>query len=124
MSAGNAAARDALIRHACERLRRLTGQILRESSPGVGGFEETDDMLQNAQLRLLQTLQALPPDSVAGFFTLATRAIRRELLDLKRHYFGPQRPGKHQAPANDAGHQTGTPPPTSAARPRHTNRAI
>ena len=32
------------------------------------------------------------PDSVAGFFRLAAQAVRRELLDMARHYAGPLSP--------------------------------
>jgi len=57
--------------------------------------------LQNALIRLLRALEEVHPDSVRGFFALTTEQIRRELIDLARHYFGPRGPGaKH---ASDGG---------------------
>jgi RNA polymerase sigma factor (sigma-70 family) len=57
--------------------------------PGVRQYEQTADVLQNATLRLLRALQAERPGSVREFFALAGTQLRRELLDLKAHYFGP-----------------------------------
>src|SRR5262249_18562388 len=49
-------------------------------------YEDTDDVLQNALLRLLRALRDTPPESVPQFFRLAALQIRRELLDLARRY--------------------------------------
>src|SRR5262249_22666202 len=89
LRAGDPAARDRLIGHACARLRRLTRPMLR-GSRRLRGYEETDDVLHNAVLRLLPPLQAPPPATAADFFRLAAQQVRRELLDLSRHYFGPE----------------------------------
>src|SRR5262249_55180455 len=59
-------------------------------------YEETADVLQNATLRLLRALEAVRPTSVAEFFRLAGRQIRRELIDLSRHHFGPLGAGAHE----------------------------
>lgn len=93
---GDTSARSELVGRACERLRRLTQKMLSDF-PRVGRWEEADDVLQNASLRLLRTLQAVPPSSVAGFFTLAAREIRRELIDLSRHHLGPEGIGGNHA---------------------------
>jgi hypothetical protein len=54
--------------------------------PGVHRWEETDDVLQNAQLRLNRALGAAQPPTVAELFRLAAAQVRRELIDLARHY--------------------------------------
>ena len=41
-------------------------------------------------IRLLRALEATRPASLADFFGLAALQIRRELLDLARHHFGPE----------------------------------
>ena len=51
LRAGDASARDELLTMACERLRRLARKMLR-GYPGVRRWEQTDDVLQNATLRL------------------------------------------------------------------------
>ena len=48
-------------------------------------------------MRLLRALEQVRPDSTREFFGLAATQMRRELLDLARHFFGPQGPGAHQA---------------------------
>jgi RNA polymerase sigma-70 factor (ECF subfamily) len=88
LRAGDAAARNALLEHAGERLRRLTRKMLSDF-PRVGRWEDADDILQNAALRLWRSLQEVTPPTVRDFYRLAALHIRRELLDLARHYYGP-----------------------------------
>src|SRR5262249_42829941 len=52
-------------------------------------------VLQNALLRLCRALQSVEPADVREFYALATTQIRRELLDLARHYSGPENPAAH-----------------------------
>jgi RNA polymerase sigma factor (sigma-70 family) len=96
MRAGDPAARDELLHHAYERLQRLTRKMLK-GYPGVKRWAQTDDVLQNALLRLLRALQEVSPATVREFFALTTEQIRRELLDLARHYYGPQGLGTKHA---------------------------
>jgi RNA polymerase sigma-70 factor (ECF subfamily) len=96
MNTGEAAARDELIRHAYERLRRLTRTMVQDFSR-VRRWEEPDDVLHEALLRLLKALQAVPLNSSREFFRLAATQIRRELLDLVRHYYGPLGLGTNHA---------------------------
>src|SRR5438128_1367023 len=92
---GDDQARCQLVSHACERLRRLTSRMLK-GYPGVGRWEQTDDVLQNALLRLWRAMEAIQPESVRHFYNLAALQIRRELIDLAHHHLGPQGQGaKH-----------------------------
>ena len=90
--AGDASARDELIRGFQGRLellaRKMTGRDRR-----VARWVAAEDVLQNALLRLLRALETVRPDSTKAFFGLAAEQMRRELLDLARHYFGPQGEG-------------------------------
>ena len=56
------------------------------SFPNVGRWVDADDVLQNALLRLFHTLQTTTPESMRHFVNLAALQIRRELLDLARHF--------------------------------------
>jgi RNA polymerase sigma-70 factor (ECF subfamily) len=89
LQAGDLSARDSLLGAAGERLRKLAHRML-QTYPRVHRWEETDDVLQNAMLRLYRTLKDVPPASVADFLRLAALNIRRELLDLCKRYCGPQ----------------------------------
>jgi RNA polymerase sigma-70 factor (ECF subfamily) len=98
---GHLPAYDELVRQAAERLLKLTRKMLR-NYPHLRRWEQTDDVFQNAVIRLHRSLSEVKPDTVQKFFGLATTQIRRSLIDLARHHFGPEGIGaKH---ASDAGH--------------------
>jgi RNA polymerase sigma-70 factor (ECF subfamily) len=96
MRAGDSAARDELLRHVSGRLQRLTRQMLR-GHPAVRRWVESGDVLQGALMRLLRALKDVQPSSARDFFALAAQQIRRELIDLARHYYGPQGLGANHA---------------------------
>jgi RNA polymerase sigma-70 factor (ECF subfamily) len=85
---GDDAARDALLDHACDRLLRLTRKMF-HAHRDLRRWEQTDDVFQNAMLRLHRALADVKPESVRHFFNLAAVMIRRTLLDLAKHHFGP-----------------------------------
>lgn len=87
MRRGDPDARCRVIEHACDRLRTLTRKMLR-CYPKVRRWAETDDVLQCALLRLHRSLAELRPESVREFYGLAAVQIRRELLDLVKHFQG------------------------------------
>jgi RNA polymerase sigma-70 factor (ECF subfamily) len=91
---GDASARDELLGLACERLGRLARRMIRDY-PGVARWEQADDVLQNAAIRLCRALEDVPPESPRSFFNLAAVAMRRELIDLARRHFGPLGMGTH-----------------------------
>src|SRR5262245_52347674 len=96
LRAGDDSAREELLASTCDRLRRLTRKMLK-GYPGVHRWEETDDVLQNAMLRLCRALRDVTPPTAHDYFRLAAVQVRRELIDLARHYYGPQGPGAHHA---------------------------
>jgi len=79
-------ARNGIIEHACERLRRLTQRMLKEYTK-VKRWEQTDDVLQNSMMRLHRSLVQVKPESPRQFYGLAATQIRRELIDLARHHY-------------------------------------
>jgi len=91
---GDRAARELLIHHACDRLLALTRRMLR-CHPGVARWEQTDDVFQNAMVRLHRALDTAELVDVRHFINLATLQIRRELIDLGRKHFGPQGMGRN-----------------------------
>jgi RNA polymerase sigma-70 factor (ECF subfamily) len=93
---GDDSARAALLDTACARLTRLARKMLK-SYPGIRRWEQTDDILQNALIRLDRALQAGAPPTARDFFRLAAAQVRRELIDLARHYQGPRGLGAHHA---------------------------
>jgi RNA polymerase sigma-70 factor (ECF subfamily) len=85
MRAGDGGAADELLRKVCSRLERLARRMLR-GYPNVQRWADTGDVLQSALLRLLRTLQNMRPETTREFMTLSALHIRRELLDLARHF--------------------------------------
>ena len=89
---GNIAARDELIVYSGERLKRLSYKMLQDF-PRLQRWMDADDVCQGAVLRLMQALRSVTPATLPDFFRLATRQIRRELLDLTRLLLRPRRAG-------------------------------
>ena len=84
---GDKEAHGRLLDHACERLLKLTRAMF-SGYPSLRRWEQTDDVFVNSMMRLHRALEAVQPESVRHFFNLAGTQIRRELLDLKKHYYG------------------------------------
>jgi RNA polymerase sigma-70 factor (ECF subfamily) len=93
---GDEAARKELLEGTCERLTQLTRTMLRDYRR-LKRWEQTEDVLQNALVRLYRALQEVTPASLRDFYRLATLQIRRELIDLSRRYYGPQGRGRLHA---------------------------
>ncbi len=96
LHAGDGRAVDDLVERSMLRLRRLAARYLR-LQPEVHRWELTDDVLQNSLLRLRRALMDTRPASVRAFLGLAAVQIRRELVDLWRHHYGPHGDGAHHA---------------------------
>jgi RNA polymerase sigma factor (sigma-70 family) len=102
--AGDQQARDELLRATCVRLERLASKMLRSFSH-LRPMTDTGDVLNGALMRLMVSLTKIesPPASARAFFSLAACHIRRELLDLARHYGSAKRGGGRPLPL-DAEH--------------------
>jgi RNA polymerase sigma-70 factor (ECF subfamily) len=107
---GEPDARKELVAAACQRLEEMTREMLR-GYPRLKRWEQTGDVLQNAVLRLDRALQNVTPPSLRDFYRLATLQIRRELIDLSRHYYGPRGQGRLHA-SNAEASTSGSQPPT------------
>jgi RNA polymerase sigma-70 factor (ECF subfamily) len=92
---GDTRARERLIEHTCERLRCLTRKML-GGFPGVRRWEQTDDVFTEALSKLHHSLEAVCPESPRQFYGLAATQIRRVLIDMARHYQGPEGLGSNQ----------------------------
>lgn len=85
MQQGDREAREEFIRRVSNRMARLCKKIL-GAYPDVRRMEDTGDVLQQATMKLLGSLQELRPDSTKDFYALAGEQIRRTLLDLTKYY--------------------------------------
>jgi RNA polymerase sigma-70 factor (ECF subfamily) len=104
--AGNPAAKEALLHHACDRLLKLTRKMF-HGHPGLRRWVQTDDVFQNSLVRLHRALSKVEVEDVRHFFNLATVQIRRELLDLARKTFGPHGIGRNHHTDHQAADETG-----------------
>jgi RNA polymerase sigma-70 factor (ECF subfamily) len=96
LRSGDSAAEEELIRHSEERLKALTRRMLRDY-PRVHRWEETDDVCQQAVLRLVKALRTIHVSTVADYARLASWHIRHVLIDLARHYYGKEGLGANYA---------------------------
>ncbi len=88
LSAGEPSARDEIIELCSGRLRELAHRMLGRF-PGVRRWEDTDDVFQNAAMRLHRALAATQPETPRAIMALAATQLHRELIDLARRYSGP-----------------------------------
>jgi RNA polymerase sigma-70 factor (ECF subfamily) len=93
---GDARAINDLLDHAANRLMHLTRKMLHGFS-GVKRWEQTDDVFQNACMRLARALGDQTPSDPRHFYRLAAVQIRRELIDMARRYKGPLGIGANHA---------------------------
>jgi RNA polymerase sigma-70 factor (ECF subfamily) len=85
---GDLTARDRIIELCAGRLRELAHRMLARF-PGVRRWEDTDDVFQNAAMRLHRALGAMQFDSPRSIMALAATQLHRELIDLARRHAGP-----------------------------------
>ena len=89
LAEGDLSARGRILELCAERLRLLAHRMLRRF-PAVRRWDDTDDVFQNAALRLHRALAEVPVTSARSVMALAATQLHRELIDLARHHAGPQ----------------------------------
>jgi RNA polymerase sigma factor (sigma-70 family) len=88
LRAGNDAAREKILEICDDRIRALAHRLLGRFAR-VRRWDNTDDVAQNAALRLYRALSKTIPDTPRGLMGLMATQIQRELLDLARKHAGP-----------------------------------
>jgi len=88
LATGDLAARDRIIEVCGERLRLLARRMLARF-PAVRRWDDTDDVFQNAAMRLHRALGETRPESPRSIMALAATQLHRELIDLARRHAGP-----------------------------------
>lgn len=94
LQAGRPNAAEPVFRSIQKSVERLAARAFKKF-PRAGRFADLDDVIQGSLIRLLSTLRAIRPESTRQFYALANTAIRRELLDLIKKYYGPAGAGTH-----------------------------
>jgi len=88
LAAGDLKARDSIIEIVASRLHTLAHRMLGRF-PGVRRWEDTDDVFQNAAMRLHRALAAMQFQPPRSIMALAATQVHRELIDLARRHAGP-----------------------------------
>jgi len=88
------AARDALVTAAIDHMRSVAHRMTR-GFPQVRRWDETDDVVQGASLRLARALDAVVPADGRHLLNLIATQVRRELIDLARRYAGVESFARH-----------------------------
>ncbi len=90
LNSGDAAARAALVECAYAGLLVVVRKKLMHFAR-LTRWEQAEDVTQEAAIKLWGALQDVSPRTAAEFWALAGEQVRRVLLDLTRHHFGPRR---------------------------------
>ena len=102
LAAGDDSARVKILEICNGRLRELSRRLLGKFAK-VRRWDDTDDVAQNAAIRLYRALGDTVPDSTRGLMGLMATQIQRELLDLARKHSGPlSYAANHDTNARDA----------------------
>lgn len=118
LRAGDLGVRDELVAAISGRLERLAHTMLRGSFGRVGRWADTGDVFQGAAVRLWNALAEVRPESVLHFHRLSAQLVRRELIDLARHFFGPHGLGaRYETPAADQSDTPSSPSDPAAPTP-------
>lgn len=112
LQAGRTTAAEPVFLKILTRVEKLARGMFKRF-PRVGRFVDVDDVIQNSVLRLLGAFRDVRPTSTRHFYALVNTLIRRELLDLARHYYGPRGHGTNLA-AVSVGEGDGEHQPESA----------
>lgn len=88
LAAGDMAARDTILEICSGRLRALASRML-SRFPNVRRWDDTDDVFQNAAMRLHRTLGQMRLESPRSVMALAATQLHRELIDLARRHASP-----------------------------------
>ena len=89
LAAGDDSARVQILEVCQTRLHELAHRLLGRKFSKVRRWDDTDDVAQNAALRLYRALAETVPDSTRGLMGLMATQIHRELIDLARKHSGP-----------------------------------
>lgn len=85
LNQGDRSALEELLRHSEDRLTTLVRKMLRDY-PTVSRWEQTDDVLQVALMKMVRALSETKLNDERHFLRLCALQIRRVLVDLARHY--------------------------------------
>lgn len=88
LAKGDDSARVEILEVCNDRLRELSSRLLGKFAK-VRRWDNTDDVAQNAAMRLYRALAETVPDSPRGLMGLMATQIQRELIDLARKHAGP-----------------------------------
>ncbi|MCA9264357.1 MAG: sigma-70 family RNA polymerase sigma factor [Planctomycetales bacterium] len=91
---GDNEAKNELLKFTSERILRLT-RMMFHTYPGLQRWEQTDDIFQQAMLRIGRELELVQPTTSKQFLGFAALQIRRSLIDMVRHHFGPHGDARH-----------------------------
>lgn len=88
LASGDPSARDEILGIVAGRLRTLAHRMLARF-PNVRRWDDTDDVFQNAALRLHRSLGQMSLTEPRSVIAMAATELHRELLDLARRHAGP-----------------------------------
>ena len=105
--AGDPLALNDMFQRSGERIRTIAHRMLHGQFGRIAALEQTDDITQEAALRLLKAMREVPVGSAVEFFRFSACMMRRVLMDLGRHHFNPDGSAAHRADVPLGGNTSG-----------------
>jgi len=96
-SRGEPEARDRLLIACRARIEKLAHWLLGSHPEIRRGAHDTEDILQDACVKLWRAIESEQPESERHLHALAAMQVRRIVIDLTRKFGGPRSPVKNQA---------------------------
>ncbi|WP_296456317.1 sigma-70 family RNA polymerase sigma factor [Rubinisphaera sp.] len=94
LNAGDEAAKEELITAAYNRMMAMTRKIKR-SYQNVNRWEQTEDIFQQAAVRMHKALVSMEINDEQHFWRLTAQHIRWTLIEVSRKHYGPNGVGKN-----------------------------
>jgi len=100
IAAGDPSARDRLFELCFHRLLRISRRMI-AGFPNVRRWDDTDDVFQEAAIRLDRSLRQMNLTTPRDVFAIAATQVHRVLLDLARRHAGPMSFAANHASVSD-----------------------
>lgn len=101
-NAGETNACNDLFTQVSQRFQQIARRMLYGNFARLAAEVQTADLTQEASMRLIKALGDVKITTPAEFFRFSSAMMRRVLIDLVRHHFGPEGLAGHRAPAAPA----------------------
>jgi RNA polymerase sigma-70 factor (ECF subfamily) len=115
-NAGDSDAGNDLFTRVALRFQRIAHRMLYGNFTRLAAEMQTADVTQEAILRLLKALNDVKIQTPGEFYRFSSTMMRRVLIDMSRHHYGPEGVAGHRVPNAPAADSNASTPAPSAGQ--------